>query len=39
MKSKISFFNKTAFKKDVTRFAPIWILYTVCMILGVVMLF
>ena len=39
MKSKISFFNKTAFKKDVTRFAPIWILYIVCMILGVVMLF
>lgn len=39
MKSKISFFNKTAFKKDVTRFTPIWILYIVCMILGVVMLF
>ena len=39
MKSKISFFNQTAFKKDVTRFAPLWILYTVCMILGVVMLF
>lgn len=29
MKSRISFFNKTVFKKDITRFCPIWIIYLV----------
>ena len=29
MKSRISFFNLTLYKKDITRFAPLWILYTV----------
>lgn len=32
MQSRISFFNKTIFKKNVTHFWPIWVLYTmVCM--------
>ena len=29
MKSKISFFNATVFRKDVTRFAPLWALYLI----------
>lgn len=29
MKSRISFFNFPAFKKDVRRFAPVWVLYSV----------
>ena len=28
MKSRISFFNGTVFRKDLTRFAPTWIIYT-----------
>lgn len=29
MKSRISFFNLTVLKKDITRFAPVWALYTI----------
>ena len=29
MKSRTSFFNLTVYKKDIVRFAPLWILYTV----------
>ena len=36
MKSKTSFFNKTVFWKDVTRFAPVWVLYTVFLLIYVV---
>ena len=32
MKSKISFFNKTIFKKNVTLYWPIWVLYTVFLV-------
>ena len=40
MKSRTSLFNPTAFKKDITRFAPAWVLYTVglFMVLTVVMM-
>ena len=38
MKSRTSFFNTTVFKKDVTRFAPLWGLYTLCMCLGMMLL-
>ena len=38
MKSRTSFFNQTVFKKDMTRFAPLWGLYTLCMILGMMLL-
>ncbi len=34
MKSRTSFFNFTVFKKDITRFAPCWGLYTVMLLLG-----
>ena len=33
MKSKTSFFNITALKKDITRYAPIWAFYTVFLLL------
>lgn len=33
MKLKTSFFNKTVLKKDITRFAPVWGLYTVFMLM------
>ena len=33
MKSRTSFFNLTAFRKNITRFAPIWALYTVFLLL------
>lgn len=38
MKSRISFFNKTVFKKNLTRFAPAWGLYTVGLLLALVSL-
>lgn len=39
MQSKTSFFNKTIYKKNLTRFAPVWGLYTLCLTLGVVLLY
>ena len=33
MKSRTSFFNLTAFRKNIIRFAPIWALYTVFLLL------
>ena len=38
MKSRISFFNGPAFRKNLSRFAPAWLLYTVCLLLGLLML-
>lgn len=37
MKSKTSFFNPTIFKKDVTRFAPAWGLYSLMLVLYLLM--
>ena len=39
MKLKTSFFNTTVLKKDITRFAPLWGLYTVFMLLFLVLFF
>lgn len=39
MKSKTSCFNKTIFKKNMTRFAPVMGAYTLCLILGMVMMY
>ena len=36
MKSRTSFFNATVFKKNLTRFAPAWGLYTVILVLAVI---
>ena len=33
MKLKTSFFNKTLFMKNMTRFAPAWVLYGIFMLL------
>ena len=38
MKLKTSFFNPTVLRKDVTRFAPLWGLYTVFMLMVVFLL-
>ena len=38
MKSRTSSFNKTVFKKDITRFAPAWGIYTIILLLAVVSL-
>lgn len=38
MKSRTSYFNKTIFLKNLTRFAPAWGLYTVCALMGLMML-
>ena len=34
MKSKTSCFNGVIFRKNLTRFAPVWCLYTLCLMLG-----
>ena len=39
MRSKTSSFNQTALRKDLTRFAPVWVLYTICLILGLFLLY
>jgi len=33
MKSRTSFFNLTVFRKNITRFAPVWALYTIYLLL------
>lgn len=38
MKSRISFFNSTALRKDISRFAPLWGLYTVFTLMVVFLL-
>lgn len=38
MKSRISFFNSTALRKDITRYAPLWGLYTVFTLMVVFLL-
>lgn len=38
MKSRTSFFHKTVFKKDLTRFSPAWGVYTIILLLAVVSL-
>ena len=38
MKSRISYFNRTVFRKNLTRFAPAWVLYTICALMGLLML-
>ena len=38
MKSRTSFFNVTVFKKNITRFAPVWALYSVFLLMLMVLL-
>lgn len=37
MRSKTSCFNKTVFLKNLTRFAPVWVLYAICLVLGLLL--
>lgn len=39
MQLKTSFFNTTVYKKNLTRFAPVWLLYTLCLVLGMVLMY
>lgn len=39
MRSRTSFFNKTVYRKNLTRFAPVWVLYTLCLVMGVALLY
>ena len=39
MKSRTSFFNGTVLKKDITRFAPVWALHTVFLLLSIFSIF
>lgn len=39
MRSKTSCFDKTLFKKNMTRFAPAWGLYTLCLVLGTLLVY
>lgn len=39
MRSKKSCFNGPVFRKNLTRFAPAWLLYTLCLILGMILLY
>lgn len=34
MKSRTSFFDKTLFRKNLTRFAPLWGIYLLCLLIG-----
>lgn len=38
MKSRTSCFNAVLFRKNLTRFAPVWCLYTLCLLLGMFLL-
>lgn len=38
MKSRTSFFDAAVFKKNLTRFAPAWGLYTLCLLLGLMLM-
>ena len=39
MRSRTSCFNPTLYKKNLTRFAPAWGLYTLCLILGMALIY
>lgn len=39
MQSRTSFCNKTVYKKNLTRFAPVWGVYTLCLIVGIVLMY
>ena len=39
MQLKTSFFNPTVYKKNLTRFAPVWLLYSLCLILGLLLMY
>ena len=38
MRSRTSCFNKTVFRKNLLRFAPVWGVYTLCLVVGILIL-
>ena len=39
MRSRTSCFNKTVFRKNLLRFAPVWGVYTLCLVVGILLLY
>lgn len=39
MRSKTSCFNKTVFRKNLMRFAPVWGVYTLCLVVGILLIY
>ena len=39
MRSKTSCFNQTVFKKNLLRFAPVWGVYTLCLVVGILLIY
>ena len=39
MRSKTSCFNTTVFRKNLLRFAPVWGIYTLCLVMGILLLY
>lgn len=39
MQLRTSFFNPTVYKKNLTRFAPVWLCYGLCLVLGLVLMY
>ena len=39
MRSKTSCFNQTVFRKNLLRFAPVWGVYTLCLVVGILILY
>lgn len=39
MRSKTSCFNRTVFRKNLLRFAPVWGVYTLCLVVGILILY
>jgi len=39
MRSRTSCFNQTVFKKNLLRFAPVWGVYTLCLVVGILILY
>ena len=39
MRSRTSCFNQTVFRKNLLRFAPVWGVYTLCLVMGILLLY
>ena len=39
MRSRTSCFNQTVFKKNLLRFAPVWGVYTLCLVVGILLIY
>ena len=39
MRSKTSCFNQTVYRKNLTRFAPVWGVYTLCLVVGILLIY